>query len=313
MEAVVIDDLTKYYGRILALDGLSLTVEDGMCVGLLGPNGAGKTTTFKILCRLIKPSSGSAYIYDEDVTSGGCGILRYVGAIIETPEFYPYLTPEETLAYLGRLRGMGGNLLRERIREVLDLVGLLEWGRVKVGRFSRGMKQRLSIAQAILHDPPLLILDEPMMGLDPRGMYEVRELIRTLNRHGRTVLLSSHLIHEVAQLCDAVALINRGRLLTYDETKNVEKYLQKQTIIVDVLRPPTRRQLDAILELGFVRSVVPEGSRLRIEVEGGYEVQAQLLDFLVREVGLYVVSFRSSTEGLEELYLQFVGDEQRWR
>ena len=313
MEAVVIDDLTKYYGRILALDGLSLTVEDGMCVGLLGPNGAGKTTTFKILCRLIKPSSGSAYIYDEDVTSGGCDILRYVGAIIETPEFYPYLTPEETLAYLGRLRGMGGNLLRERIREVLDLVGLLEWGRVKVGKFSRGMKQRLSIAQAILHDPPLLILDEPMMGLDPRGMYEVRELIRTLNRHGRTVLLSSHLIHEVAQLCDAVALINRGRLLTYDETKNVEKYLQKQTIIVDVLRPPTRRQLDAILELGFVRSVVPEGSRLRIEVEGGYEVQAQLLDFLVREVGLYVVSFRSSTEGLEELYLQFVGDEQRWR
>ncbi|MCS7131988.1 MAG: ABC transporter ATP-binding protein, partial [Hadesarchaea archaeon] len=163
-EAIIIEKLCKYYDGFLALDHLSLKIAEDDDVGLLGPNGAGKTTTMKILCGLISPSSGCAHIYGADVVKERERALSHVGAIIETPEFYPYLTPEEILSYLGRLRGMGGHELKDAIAKALERVKLRDWAKVKIGKFSRGMKQRLAIAQALLHDPPILILDEPALG-----------------------------------------------------------------------------------------------------------------------------------------------------
>ena len=198
-EAIVIENLTKYYGGFLALDNFSLKVKENEDVALLGPNGAGKTTTIKILCGLLRPSSGTAYIEGINIVKERELALSKVGAIVETPEFYPYLTPEETFSYLGRLRGMRGRGLESRIEEVIKLVRLEGWAKVKIEKFSRGMKQRLAVAQALLHDPPILILDEPALGLDPRGMMEVRKIFKEARKE-KTVFYASHLLTEVAQV-----------------------------------------------------------------------------------------------------------------
>jgi len=222
---IVIENLTKYYGKFLALDKLNLIVPEKENIGLLGPNGAGKSTTLKILCGLIRPSSGQAFIDGINVVEKPDQALSKIGAIIETPEFYTYLTPTETLSYLGRLRGMDGQVLKKRIDEVIALVKLERWAKVKIEKFSRGMKQRLGLAQTLLHDPPILILDEPALGLDPRGVVEFREIIETIGQQ-KTVFFASHQLVEVAQICKKVAIINNGKLLTYDTIADLEKKYQ---------------------------------------------------------------------------------------
>ena len=222
---IVIDNLTKYYNKFLALDKLNLIVPEKENIGLLGPNGAGKSTTLKVLCGLIRPSSGMAYIDGVNIIEKPEQALSRIGAIIETPEFYTYLTPVETLSYLGRLRGMNGQDLKKRIDEVINLVKLEKWAKVKIEKFSRGMKQRLGLAQSLLHDPPILILDEPSLGLDPRGVVEFREIIKGVGEE-KTVFFASHQLVEVAQICKKVAIINNGKLLAYDSVAELEKKYQ---------------------------------------------------------------------------------------
>jgi len=222
---IVIENLTKYYGSFLALDKLNLIVPERENIGLLGPNGAGKSTTLKILCALIRPTSGAAYIDGINVVEKPEQALAKIGAIIETPEFYTYLTPVETLSYLGRLRGMKGEALKKRIDEVISLVKLERWAKIKIEKFSRGMKQRLGLAQTLLHDPPILILDEPGLGLDPRGVVEFREIIATMGAK-KTVFFASHQLVEVAQICKKVAIVNEGKLLAYDTIADLEKKYQ---------------------------------------------------------------------------------------
>jgi len=221
-DSIIIEDLTKYYNNFLALDKLSLRVPEKENIGLLGPNGAGKSTTLKILCGLIRPSSGRASVNGVDVKAQPEKALRQIGAIIETPEFYSYLTPEDSLSYFGRLRGRKGEGLKKKIREVIELVNLEKWGKVQIAKFSRGMNHRLGLAQALLHDPPVLILDEPSLGLDPRGVVEFREIIRGAGKE-KTVFFASHQLMEVTQICSKVAIINDGQLLAYDSIVELEK------------------------------------------------------------------------------------------
>jgi ABC-2 type transport system ATP-binding protein len=224
-DSIIIENLTKYYNDFLALDKLSLRVTEKENIGLLGPNGAGKSTTLKILCALIRPSSGKAYVDGIDVTEQPEQALFRIGAIIETPEFYSYLTPVDTLSYFGRLRGMKGETLTRRIKEVIELVKLEKWSKIKIEKFSRGMKQRLALAQALLHDPPILILDEPSLGLDPRGVVEFREIIKGVGKE-KTLFFASHQLAEVALICDKVAIINNGQLLAYESIVELEKKYQ---------------------------------------------------------------------------------------
>jgi len=221
-DSILVKGLTRYYNGFLALDNLSLRVKWNEDVALLGPNGAGKTTTLKILCGLMRPSKGAAYLAGINVMEERERAISQVGAILETPEFYPFLTPNETLRYLGRLRGMSGRELDNRIGEVLKLVRLGEWAKIKIEKFSRGMKQRLALAQAMLHDPPILILDEPSLGLDPRGMMEMREILIEA-RKKKTVFFASHLLTEVEQICKKVAIIDRGKLRAYDDIARLKK------------------------------------------------------------------------------------------
>ncbi len=221
-ETIVIENLSKYYNHFLALDSLNLRVAQNENVGLLGPNGAGKSTTLKILCGLIRSSSGKVYIDGINVAQKPEQALSRIGAIVETPEFYQFLTPQETLRYFGRLRGMSGDSLKSRIKEVIHMVGLDDWINVKIEKFSRGMKQRLAVAQALLHDPPILILDEPGLGLDPKGVVEFREIIAGVGKE-KTILFASHQLVEVAQICNQVAIIDHGKLVAYDSIAELEK------------------------------------------------------------------------------------------
>ena len=221
-EAIVIENLTKYYDKFLALDNLNLRVPTNENVGLLGPNGAGKSTTLKIMCGLIRASSGKVYIDGIDVAEKPEQALAKIGAIVETAEFYNFLTPDEILRYLGRLRAMQGERLKSRIKEVIHLVGLDRWIDVKIEKFSRGMKQRLALAQTLLHDPPILILDEPGLGLDPRGLVEFRQIIEEVGRE-KTIFFASHQLAEVTQICKQVAIIDHGKLLIYADIAELEK------------------------------------------------------------------------------------------
>ncbi|HEY3228535.1 MAG TPA: ATP-binding cassette domain-containing protein, partial [Roseiflexaceae bacterium] len=198
MDAVILTEgLTKRFGTHLAVDGVDLHVRPGEIFGFLGPNGAGKTTTIAMLLGLVRPTAGRAVVMGYDVRTQTAQALRSVGAMIEAPAFYPYLSGRDNLRVLTR----AGGLPRARVDAALDIVELTDRARDKFKSYSQGMRQRLGIAAALLDEPQLIILDEPTNGLDPAGQIEIRELIRTLALSGRTIFLSSHLLHEVEQLC----------------------------------------------------------------------------------------------------------------
>jgi ABC-2 type transport system ATP-binding protein len=305
MEPIVIEHLSKQYGKLLAVNDLSLAVERGVCVGFLGPNGAGKTTTIKILTSLLRATNGKAYLNGVDVIRHPKAALDGVGAVVETPELYPQLTPDECLSYVGTIRGMSGEAIVERSHAVLEQVKLLEVADKRTGQFSKGMKQRLAIAQALLHEPSILILDEPTSGLDPRGMVEVRDIIKGLIKTDITILMSSHLLYEVQEVCDKVAIIDRGVLLTYDSVKNLSAG-QDVTVTITTLDPITRPEFEAIKALKDVTSVKrTETLALKLSFSGGPETQFHVLRGILN-TGVKVVSYMPQRAAIEDVYLQFV-------
>jgi len=303
---IEIQSLSKNFGPIKAVDDLTLSVPEGMAVGFLGPNGAGKTTTIKILTNLISASGGKAFLHGVDVLRHPKEALGHVGAVVETPEFYPYLTPTETLSYLGRIRGMHSEEIRDRTNELLQVVKLEQWRSTRIGKFSKGMKQRLAIAQAILHEPDILILDEPTSGLDPRGMVEVRELIRGLKRQHYTIFMSSHLLGEVQEVCDSAALIDRGKLLVYDSIENLKSLTKVSKIEVSILDAASDGLLDAVRGFRNVRAVERVSETVFIvTLEGQADQRAELLSS-VQAKGVRVSGFSLVGLPLELMYMDLV-------
>jgi ABC-2 type transport system ATP-binding protein len=296
--------LGKDYGTFTALASLDLTIPAGTCFGYLGPNGAGKSTTIKILTNLIRPSRGQATLFGVDVQRKPTQALRKVGTVIETPEFYGYLSPLEVLAYAGRLRGMSKANLAARSEAVLKTVKLADWADKRVDTFSKGMKQRLAVAQALLHEPDLLILDEPTSGLDPRGMAEVRDIVKSLKREGRTIFMSSHLLGEVTEVCDAAALIDHGKLLLQGTLEELAKRAEATAFQATFLVPLNPDELVWIGGLPGVKSATDSGNGVvEIHLSGGPEVQAAVLSAIVRS-GLQLTGFRPIGTALEQLYLE---------
>lgn len=303
-----IKNLTKDYGDIRAVDNLSMGVRKGTIVGFLGPNGAGKTTTIKVLTNLIRATSGHAFLNGIDITKSPKKALEKVGAVVETPEFYPYLTPIETLEYLGKLRGLSNKEIDDRSDILFKMVKLEEWTDTQVGKFSKGMKQRLAIAQALLHEPDILILDEPTSGLDPRGMVEVREILVSLKKEDYTIFMSSHLLSEVQEICDYVALINHGRLLQYDTIEKLVSMAKMNIIEVDLAESPSKESMEAISRLDCVlnvRQITP--MKILIEFDGNLEERHILLKNLIG-ANLKIISFNPQGLALENIYMQLIED-----
>ncbi len=222
MPSIELRSVTKRYGNILALDSMNLKVDEPACIGLLGPNGAGKTTVMKILTNIVHPTSGEAMINGISVVENPQSALRDVGALVEQPEFYPYLTAREALEFVAKVKGMNAGSVPDEIRRLSELTGITEYLNRKSGTFSRGMKQRLGIAAALVGNPEILVLDEPTFGLDPKGMLEVRSLITNLKAaQVRIILLSTHLTYEANELCDRIVIINKGKTV-YDTGERVK-------------------------------------------------------------------------------------------
>ncbi len=303
--------LGKDYGRFTALKALDLTVQEGTSLGFLGPNGAGKSTTIKIMTHLIRPSRGQATLFGLDVQRQPTRALTRVGAVIETPEFYGYLSPLETLAYVGRLRRMARADIGARSEAVLKEVRMGEWAGHRIQEFSKGMKQRLAIAQALLHEPDLLVLDEPTSGLDPRGMAEMRDLIKSLKGKGRTIFMSSHLLGEVQETCDEVALLNHGELLLHGSVRDLSRGSGRSTFQATFLRSPVEADLAALSGTAGVDEVTAVGDGVYdLKISGGEPAQAAILEAMVRQ-GLQVTSFRPLGSPLEQLYLDRIQESDR--
>jgi len=303
-----IENLTKDFGIVRAVDNLCLDVKQGTSVGFLGPNGAGKTTTIKILTNLISATSGKAHMLGVDVTKEPRNALANVGAVVETPEFYPFLTPLETMSYLGRIRGMNAGEIKSRSDELLKTVKLAEWKDKRIGKFSKGMKQRLAIAQALLHEPEILILDEPTTGLDPRGMVEIRDILNHLHKEGYTLFMSSHLLPEVQEVCNYVAVIDYGKLLVYDSVEKLSKMANMNHIEVDLAEVPSKEALERIALFKDVKNIQrPTPLRLYLEFTGDPSLRYLLLKEMLA-ADMKVITFNPRGLALENLYMQLVGD-----
>jgi ABC-2 type transport system ATP-binding protein len=216
---VKIDSVYKQYGTFKAVDGISLTIDEGDIYGFLGPNGAGKSTTLRMLLSLIKPTSGSIEIMGKSLDKSRNDILAQTGSIIEKPDFYLYLSAKQNLWLLSKMYSQ--NIGAKRIQEVIQLVGLSGRENDKVKTYSHGMKQRLGLAQALLHNPKLIILDEPTTGLDPQGIIELRELILKLKNEGKTVVLSSHILSEIQLIADSMVIINNGKAVAQGKVNSL--------------------------------------------------------------------------------------------
>ena len=303
---IELQQLNKSFGPIKAVDDLTLKVEKSTTVGFLGPNGAGKTTTIKILTNLIGATSGRALLNGVDVVNDPKMALAHVGAVVETPEFYPFLTPVETLSYLGRIRGMSPQDISSRTNEVLHQVKMEQWRTTRIGKFSKGMKQRLAIGQALLHEPDILILDEPTSGLDPRGMVEVREIIKALKEEHYTIFMSSHLLGEVEETCDKAALIDHGKLLVYDDMDTLGKLTKMMKIEVVGSSAIDDSVIGSISALPRVVQVARANPQtLVVDYEGSVESRGDLLKG-VQAIGVNVVSFSPVGLPLEALYMDLV-------
>ncbi len=304
-------NLSKRYGSFSALSNLNLKIEGSKCVGFLGPNGAGKTTTLKLFTDMIRASEGKALINGISVHENKKKALASVGSLIESPEIYPALTPREALSMVAEIRGMPRSERKKKIEDVVSEVKMEEWLDKKVGKFSKGMKQRINISAALLSEPEILLLDEPSTGLDPRGMSEVREIVKSLKHKNRLIFMSSHLLNEVSEICDEVAMIDHGKLLVYDKLNNVVSRFSGDggEIIIDV--GLSRAIDDLILSrnissmAGVVSAEKLDMKSLRIKFSGSLENQEKLLsDLVALKIGL--VSFHPSSSALEDTYLNLI-------
>ena len=287
--------LTKRYGSLVAVDGLSMEVPRGRIFGLLGPNGSGKTTTLSILLGLTRQTSGNFSLF------GGGGshteALHRIGAIVETPAFYPYLSGRRNLAYFQGITGKGN---RAELDSLLDTVGLGTRANDKFQNYSLGMKQRLGLAYALLGDPEILILDEPTNGMDPAGMAEIRDLVRRLGTGGRTVLLSSHLLHEVEAVCDSVAILSRGKLIAQGDVSELVKSGEQ----VQLRTTDDSKAKEVLSMVDWVNEVKEEEGYL---VASAPSSRSGELTAALSGAGVYVTEMRPRAKSLEQYFLEVTG------
>jgi ABC-2 type transport system ATP-binding protein len=257
--AVQIEGITKTFPvplrrqRVIAVKNLHLTIQPGEVYGLLGPNGCGKSTSLKILLGLVTPNSGRALIFGKD--SREYRSRRDVGFLPENPYFYKFLTAAETLAFYGKICGLSGKTLATRIDELIELVGLRDARDRRVGGFSKGMLQRIGLAQALIQDPGLVVLDEPTAGVDPAGSHQIRDLILDLKKRGKTVLLTSHLLEQVQEICDRVGIMARGEMIREGSLDDLVRVKNQTEFVIENAPPELAAQIQNLVAQSPARLV----------------------------------------------------------
>ena len=313
---IEVRELSKQYGDVTAVDGVTFKAESGQITGFLGPNGAGKTTTMRMLTCFLPPSSGTATVDGFDTAEASLEVRRRIGYLPELPPLYHDMTVESYLDFVAKIKGVPSPQLRSRLDETMEKTGITHVARTVIGQLSKGYKQRVGLAQALVHNPPVLILDEPTVGLDPKQIHEVRELVKEWSgKH--TVILSTHILPEVEQTCNRVVIVDRGKIVAVDTPSNLVHQLKgTERIVVDVLGPVeevTSRiaAMPGVLGTHALESTV---GRQRIQVESGLaeDLRPDLAEMIVQS-GWKLFEMQSSKMSLEDIFLKLTtsddGDE----
>lgn len=310
--AISCEGLSKNFKDIKALKKLNLEIKSNLIVGFLGVNGAGKTTTIKLLNNLIKPTSGKAYIYGTSVHENQMKVKNMVGYLSQEPAFYHWMTGKEFLIYAGSLFGIKKSTLKERVRNLLDEVGLLDAQNRRIGGYSTGMKQRLGIAQSLINDPRVLFLDEPVSSLDPIGRVNVLEIIKSLKGKA-TIFMSSHILNDIERVCDEVAIIDKGELIIHEKLSVLkEKYISPVVLIQ--CKEPLEKFKDMLEREDYIQSAElmsvddRENVCLRI-VFDDFEKGKTVLPKLIVENGLTLIKYEMLTPTLEDVFMKLINKE----
>jgi len=305
---IQIENLTKQYHAVRALDNLNMTVEPGSIFGFLGPNGSGKTTTLRILTGLAKPTAGSAQVAGVNVSKDAHNLPSHIGYLPEEPAFYSWMTPQEFLDYIGRLHGLSSSQRIARIKELLILVDLAEVGKRRIGGFSRGMRQRLGLAAALVHRPEVLLLDEPVSALDPAGRKDVLELIGQLS--GKcTILMSTHILADVERVCNVVGIISRGRIIVQSPREELlNRYVQPVFELDSADVPAIQRWAELLKKQSWVTSVHVESQTARIVVNDVAQARAELLASALAQ-HIVLRRYEEMRPSLEDVFLKLVETE----
>jgi len=328
-----VENLSKNYGNHLAVDNISFEVHKGETIGLVGPNGAGKTTTIKMIAKLLKPTNGRILLRNkhgglQDINKSSRNLLKF-GFLIDIPAFYVKMTAYQVLKYCALLDNYPRDKIDGRIDELLKLFKLYDWKHEKIGTFSKGMTQKLGIIQAIIHDPNIVIMDEPQTGLDPKARIEIRKFIREIQKQGKTIFIASHMLYEISEVCDKIALINHGKIVAFDSIDNLEKSLKTKELNCVLLEPIDSSSLEGVLnklieklepyldrELDPEISDIPikyypEKKELKLFYDGKEESRGQILKILIKdfESEFTIISYtQPKTSQLERIYSEMITD-----
>lgn len=301
---IVVDHLTKKYGELEAVRGLSFTVDKGKIWGLLGPNGSGKTTTMRILTGYLAATEGRASVGGFDVFEQPNQVKMIIGYLPENVPLYPEMTVSGYLRFVAEIKQIPRSKRREAVARTLEAAGLEAVRNRLLRNISRGFKQRVGIAQALIHDPQVLILDEPTIGLDPAQIVEIRQLIKSLRRE-RTIMLSTHILQEVSQTCDGVAIINEGRLIVSSSLAELASSFADREGIVLKVRRGGREAAALIRKVSGVDKVEQEGTELRVEWAKSCDPREEILSIISqKELGL--LEMRPTTPSMEDIYLKAI-------
>lgn len=311
---IEVENLTKYYGNFMAIEDVSFTVEPGEILGFLGPNGAGKTTTMRILTGFMPPTSGVARISGYDVFHHSMEARRRIGYLPETVPLYTDMTVRDYLDFSGALRDLRNPYRRQRIETVIARMHLEEYADTIIAKLSKGFRQRVGVAQAILHEPEVLILDEPTIGIDPIQVVETRQLIKELGKD-HTIILSTHILPEVSMVCERVIIINEGRLVAVDRPENLSARLTGSDRLKLVVRGPAKEVLDTLRQMPGVESVEWEKGegdgtwRYTLGSQVGRDLREDLVQVVV-EKGWGLLELQPIGLSLEEIFLQLTTREE---
>lgn len=313
MDAIETSNITKKFGELVAVDHVNIQVKAGEIFGLLGPNGAGKSTIMRMLCTLTRPTEGTAKVAGYDILNEDSMVREHIGLVSEKMIMYDRLTAKENLKLFAKLCNMPNDAIDKKIDELLKFVRMEKWANAQIGTFSTGMKQRINVIRALIHDPNILFLDEPTLGLDPQSTSEIRELIRTINKEKKTtIVLTTHMMVEADMLCHRIGIIDRGKVVAIDAPLELKKKISTaDTVTIDLtLMSMTNEMADSISKLSCVASVVREGdTRMTVRAKG-----EDALDIIIDEIRKHDWKIRSITKlepTLEDVFLHLTGHEVR--
>lgn len=303
-----VENLTKYYGKRLAVDNISFNVEKGEVVGFLGPNAAGKTTTMRILTGFLAPTRGDVWVAGYNILSHSPKARQHIGYFPEVIPLYTDMTVRSYLDFSARLRGLDKNRIKTRIEEVVDICRLEEYIDVLIGKLSKGFRQRVGVAQTIIHEPEVLILDEPTIGIDPIQVAMTRQLIKELGKE-RTVLLSTHILSEVSMTCERVIIINEGRIVAEDRIENLSSMIGGSKRIRLEVEGPSKQVAERLRRIKGVLRVSYQDSHYVVECSAGQDPRGKIMETIVQG-GWTLLSMESIEMSLEDIFLKLTAEEE---